>query len=141
MPLKKPPAERPDEVHGVVYDLSDSDWEKLKRAEGGYCQADVEVVVYGDDEALLASTFVSNWGSSAIGDPDSFYPTKRYLGLIKEGAKVHQLDKEYQKWLQDLQTVSQMDATYRDTRRARLTKAAFIGIPLLLISLFIGREL
>lgn len=95
----------------MVYDLSDSDWEKLKRAEGGYCQADVEVVVYGDDEALLASTFVSNWGSSAIGDPDSFYPTKRYLGLIKEGAKVHQLDKEYQKWLQDLQTVSQMDVS------------------------------
>ncbi len=76
------------EVWGVCYELDESGFEKLREFEKGYFER--EVIVYNEKQELLAiaKTFVSDKICDKL-------PTKKYLNIIIDGAKQHELPEDY----------------------------------------------
>lgn len=81
-------------VHGVVIKLSDEDFQALARSEGGgrfYRQLELEVTTY-DDRRIRAFAFV---GVSGVRLRSARPPSRRYLELIRSGARARGLDPDY----------------------------------------------
>ena len=77
------------EVWGVIYQVTDEQMERLDDFEKGYCRAEVEVALDGDNKSLDVITYISNER-----DP-TLHPSRDYLNTIIEGAREHHLPEEY----------------------------------------------
>ena len=97
---------------GVVYEITEEEWEHVIRTEGGgSAYAVVEVPCFPLEQgaeldgegrkvkALTAHTLLAGQKTSDRRPRGFGQPSKRYLDLIKAGAKEHNLPKEYQDWL------------------------------------------
>jgi len=75
-------------VWGICYELDAAGFENLRKHEKGYEK--LEVAVYDENQEVLftAKTFISNKICDKL-------PTKDYLDKIIEGAKQHELPKDY----------------------------------------------
>ncbi|UPQ97322.1 butirosin biosynthesis BtrG-like protein [Chloropicon primus] len=119
-----------DQVHGVVYELSQREWEALVRAEVGYRVIEVEVEPYeaegSREKVIKASAFVSQEELRIQAEePTDPLPTARYLSLIQSGAAFHKLDQDYLEFLDSLQGVQTVPRVNFDTKRDRSTRAVF----------------
>jgi len=112
------------EVHGVMYELSHEDWIRLKNFEGraeeaeqedpenhegGYICTRFPVITY-DGEHHECFAFICPDSAASVVSPSSFiarccrlslYPSTRYLNLLREGSKEHDLNPNYIKALID----------------------------------------
>lgn len=82
------------EVHGLLIRLGRADFEALVRSEGGdrfYARETVEAVGYGG-RAVVAETFVAK---PRLRLPRERAPSRRYLDLLREGARLSELCPEY----------------------------------------------
>jgi gamma-glutamylcyclotransferase (GGCT)/AIG2-like uncharacterized protein YtfP len=122
------------EVHGVVYELSEEDWRKVQEAELGYRVKRVRLETYDKGEQPVeALTFVSEEDVKILSkDPSSLRPLTRYAELLREGARYHELDSDWQVWLAELETNESIPKEYYETSRSRKTKAIFASIFLIL---------
>ncbi|KAL6047760.1 GGACT domain-containing protein [Balamuthia mandrillaris] len=118
-PLREPafatvlPADAGQAVHGVLYLLSSRDWRRLLATEGTYIPVQVTVTLYKNkktieeaeteengektEQLVTAQTLTSATGTLFSSDIycSSHYPSKRYLNLIIEGARLFSLQEEY----------------------------------------------
>lgn len=95
------------DVLGIAYLLTATEYERLLRSEGGrhggYLEIDVRVTAllnlttHPGDEIACKSLQTR----SPREDPRPF-PSKRYITLIRTGAKAHRFPGEYQTYLEDL---------------------------------------
>jgi 2-hydroxychromene-2-carboxylate isomerase len=79
-------------VAGVAYRIGHADAERLDRTELGYRRIAVEVAVDGR-ERMAAFTY-----QSTVSQPGR-RPSRRYLDLLLDGARVHGLPADYVAWL------------------------------------------
>jgi len=89
------------EVHGLLLRLRAVDFAALIRSEGGdrfYVREQVEVITYDGDE-VTAEVFVAAPGRRLQRERA---PSRRYLELIREGARLSSLRPEYRAWLDAL---------------------------------------
>jgi gliotoxin/aspirochlorine biosynthesis gamma-glutamylcyclotransferase len=101
------PGETDPDVLGIAYLLTATEYERLLRSEGGrnggYLEIDVRVTAllnlttHPGDEIACKSLQTR----SPREDPRPF-PSKRYIGLIRTGAKAHRFPEEYQTYLEEL---------------------------------------
>lgn len=82
-------------VEGVVFELSDSQFDVLDRYERGYRRAMVSLVRGGLPETGI--TYLAEAHRVA----DGLRPTCEYLGVIRTGAALFGLTEEYQRRLAD----------------------------------------
>ena len=101
---------------GVVYEITQEEWKHVMRTEGGgSTYADVEIPCYPLEQgastvpkhptvpSLTAHTLLATNAGSRYSNGRGFgQPSKRYLDLIRSGAKEHDLPREYQEWLANL---------------------------------------
>jgi len=125
--------------HGVVYSITERDMQRLAAVETGYRRTKgVAVVTYGG-QWLEAEAFVSQ-PSLTLSTPVP--PTKRYLELMREGAREHSLMAEYVSWLGGVQSwdgMSQREPRY-DTPSAlyaNLGLACTFGVCIALSLIFL----
>jgi gamma-glutamylcyclotransferase (GGCT)/AIG2-like uncharacterized protein YtfP len=89
-------------VRGVLYEVSDEELLKLDKIEGVpegiYYRQTILVVDEGGRPERAATYRTTN-------PRGPFRPTRRYLGLMVNGAKEHGLDPDYVKWLGSIETV------------------------------------
>ncbi|WAS90779.1 gamma-glutamylcyclotransferase family protein [Nannocystis punicea] len=89
------------EVHGLLLRLRSHDFAALVRSEGGdrfYVREQVEVIAY-DDRRVIAEVFIAAPGRRLARERP---PSRRYLDLIREGARLSALRPEYCAWLEAL---------------------------------------
>ena len=104
---------------GVVYEITQEEWEHVIRTEGGgSAYAVVEVPCFPLEHgaeldgkgrqarALTAHTLLADQKTSDRHPRGVGQPSKRYLDLIKAGAKEHNLPEEYQDWLASIEPFS-----------------------------------
>jgi len=92
-------------VHGAVISLSGEDCEALARSEGGsifYRRVELEATTY-DQRRVRAFAFV---GAPEVQLQESRPPSRRYLDLIRAGARARGLDPAYCDRLDRLPAVS-----------------------------------
>ena len=104
----------------MIHLISSREWDGIKRSEGvssstrtGYQVVTVPCRLY-DGRTVEALTLMAAQGSlssvrrrgggsakasSVLGVTGAVPPSQRYLGILKEGARHHGLDPEYQAWL------------------------------------------
>ena len=82
------------DVRGVVYDLTEEDWERVRATETGYEVVEVEVA----GSSQTATTLVYPRARCRPG----LLPSRRYLSLIREGAAYHSIDLEWRAYLASL---------------------------------------
>lgn len=95
-----------EECHGALIQLSAEDYERVYRSEGGgtgplqgYEEILVTCVPYDESHpSVQAVAFRAREHVRLAQDP---CPSKRYMGIIREGAKELGLKECYQKWLED----------------------------------------
>jgi hypothetical protein len=86
------------ETHGVMYTISQDEWEYLLRTEGSYDVVDVTCVTYDGREITgrtLTHVELSNFGTQL--------PSKRYLQLLRDGAQHWNLNEEWRAHLDGLE--------------------------------------
>ena len=114
----KPSSNKDDECHGGVFQLTLFDWFRLLASEGvpfggplGYQVREVTVQLYsgGSVKALTL-------GSGLLASPVELPPSKRYLGLIRTGARELGLTSAWQRRLADIQTTPFGSRPRPDTR-------------------------
>ena len=102
----KYPGSRP--VHGVAHLMTPTQWEYYKETEGASVQSDegygvleVDLDAY-DGRKLKAYTLMTQ--PKSLQSLRGFYalPSKRYIELLRTGAAEHNLDPEYQKYLNEM---------------------------------------
>lgn len=100
------PGSRP--VHGVAHLMTPTEWEYYKESEGavgqsdqGYGVIEVDMEAY-DGRKLKAYTLMTQPKSIASLRGEFALPSKRYLNLLRTGAAEHNLDPDYQKYLNDM---------------------------------------
>ncbi|ACK73054.1 AIG2 family protein [Gloeothece citriformis PCC 7424] len=89
------------QVHGVLLRLEPEEFEKLIRSEGGseyYELIPCEVRTY-DHQIIQALAFKTRPDKVTL---HPLIPSKRYMTLIRQGAKLSQLDPQYCQWLDGL---------------------------------------
>jgi hypothetical protein len=93
------------EVHGVIHEITSSEYEQIRRTEGGGGYADVgyqdqivKVCLY-DGNIIEAITLVE-FNAKQI--HDNGFPSQRYLKLLEDGAEYHKLDQSYLIFLRNL---------------------------------------
>jgi hypothetical protein len=75
---------------GVLFELSEEEFQRLARFEGGYSRQTIEIDCVESTVRLSAETFV------AKPDGADLLPTSQYLQLILDGAREHELPPDYQ---------------------------------------------
>ena len=77
-------------VWGVLFELSEEEFLRLARFEGGYSRKTIEVACLKPPARFSAETFVAK--------PDGLdlLPTSQYLQIILDGAREHDLPSGYQ---------------------------------------------
>jgi hypothetical protein len=90
-------------LHGVIHNITRAEMLAIRLSEGGnghdglgYDVHEVEVLTYSGQK-IFASTLVYQ----GVGDWAA-YPSRRYMNLILEGARVSQLDRTYIAYLESL---------------------------------------
>jgi gamma-glutamylcyclotransferase (GGCT)/AIG2-like uncharacterized protein YtfP len=89
-------------VRGILYDVNDEELLHLDSIEGvpeGIYYRQTIYVVEESGKALKAATY------RTTNPKGSFKPTKRYVGLMINGAKEHGLDSDYIRELEAIETV------------------------------------
>jgi hypothetical protein len=92
------------ELHGVLYEVTAEDYAHIRRTEGGgykdtgYQDTVVECVTY-DGKKIHAKTLVRPESQHHV---DHLLPSKRYITLLRDGAKEHGLATEYVEYLNSL---------------------------------------
>lgn len=91
------------ELHGALYDLTPADWARTCATEGvpfGYLVAPVRCRRLDDDEVVWAYTLVASPGPARIAnEADEPVPSERYLGYLREGARLSRLPESWQAYL------------------------------------------
>lgn len=82
-------ADSEGEVWGVLFGLSDVEFGRLVKREGGYSLTSVGVISAEKKESIHALTFV------ASADVPDILPPRQYLETILQGAREHGLPDEY----------------------------------------------
>ena len=86
------------ETHGVMYTITPDEWEYLLRTEGSYDVIDVTCTTYDGREITgrtLTHVELSNFGTQL--------PSKRYIQLLRDGAKHWKLNDEWRQYLDGLE--------------------------------------
>jgi hypothetical protein len=86
-------------VWGILFELSEEEFQRLARFEGGYSRKTIEAASLEPTASLSAETFV------AKPDGSDLLPTSQYLQMILEGAREHELPVDYQAQLAGTQTL------------------------------------
>ncbi len=89
-------------VRGVLYEVSDEEILHLDTIEGvpeGIYYRQTILVVDEGGRPVRAATY------RTTNPRGPFKPTKRYLGLMVNGAREHGLDSDYLKWLESIETI------------------------------------
>ena len=92
---------QPKLVRGVLYEVSDWELLHLDSIEGvpeGFYYRQTIYVVDESGKAVKAATY------RTTSPKGPFKPTKRYVGLMINGAKEHSLDPDYIKELEAIET-------------------------------------
>jgi gamma-glutamylcyclotransferase len=87
-------------VYGVVFEISDAGMAELDGSEGGYHLETLPVQSISGDE-VAACTYIADNPSA-----EPLRPTKRYLGVVLEGAREHKLPIEH---IRSIETVETLD--------------------------------
>ncbi|KAL2161673.1 hypothetical protein VTH06DRAFT_8235 [Thermothelomyces fergusii] len=132
-------------LYGVVYEVTRDDYAKIVATEGGGAGYDDILVPDGEEDGKERSARCPRrpgWLSRLLAPvrrPDGGYaqPSARYLKLLVDGAREHDLPHDYQAYLGALQPYA------RTTRRQEWGRAFFLGFwaPLLLLVMIAGRRL
>lgn len=77
-------------VWGVLFELSEEEFQRLARFEGGYSRLTIEVACVEPAARFRAETFM------AKPDESGLLPTSQYLRVILDGAREHGLPADYQ---------------------------------------------
>ena len=85
------------EVHGVLMQLSQKDWDILKEKEAGYDYTLVDVWTYGDQtRCYRARAFIMNANNLKNEElPSDRLPQERFLRIIASGMRHHGVDEDY----------------------------------------------
>ena len=98
-------------VFGLVFELDDEDYSKIKKKEGApffYKEIDVEVVVDGEIKEVKTFKVVSEK------EADSFVkPSEEYLGLIIESAKKYGFPEGYVSMLENIVKKNQFKEEFK----------------------------
>ena len=99
--------EKDSECHGIVYKLSAAQWALLLASEGypilpAYKIETVQVRTYKGDRILSAQTL----GSTSVGVSDGGKPSKRYINLLRKGAREQNLEES---WIDYLEAIESYD--------------------------------
>src|SRR5438045_1189512 len=93
-------------LHGVLYLISEEDYQRILSTEGGwgfddldhgYKAIDVECITY-DNQKIIAKALSSKPASVKAG----CQPSLRYLNLLRVGAKENDISPDYQDYLNTL---------------------------------------
>jgi len=87
-----------DVVWGVLFELSEEEFQRLARFEAGYSRKTIEVACGEPAARFSAETFV------AKPDGSELLPTSQYLQIILDGAREHELQTDYQAQLAGTRT-------------------------------------
>jgi hypothetical protein len=122
-------------VHGVLYQISKEDLQKLAKKEGGYQLIDIEVETY-DGWRATARTFVSGPLAQLQAE---VVPTERYMKQLREGAAQNYLDPLYQAWLSSIETVPSvgLPPEYYDTPAKYIAYSFLVIVALLVAGFFV----
>lgn len=92
------------EVHGIAYKITTKEFDYLLSTEGSsYTTIAVDIQAY-DGRVITAYTLVVPQSSTFILKTFDV-PSKRYMNLIRSGAKYHQLHPSYIEYLQSLPSI------------------------------------
>ncbi|WIA28381.1 hypothetical protein OEZ86_010927 [Tetradesmus obliquus] len=114
-------------VHGVIHRITRREWAYVKATEGvgskriGYQVIPVDCHLY-DGTVVQALTLQA--AAASLHMERRVLPSQRYLNLLQEGARHHQLDTGYQQWLATLQP-------YRPSSMQKMLGTAVSGAVLL----------
>lgn len=102
------PYEAPNEVHGVIHKLNCFEFSKLTNMEQSYLPTEVIVKLYADNSEIRAVAFICPperciW--------NGYRPTLRYLKLLRDGSKYWNLNVDYVKWLDGIESINPSDRT------------------------------
>eukprot|EP00741_Cyanophora_paradoxa_P017276 tig00020961_g16686.t1 len=122
------------ELHGVVYKITQKDYETVRRTEGGgghdgvgYGARVVKCTTY-DGRVVDAVTLVATPGSTRLGAD----PSRRYRELLVEGATQHGLRPEYVAYLSSLPAYEARGASAIAGRVALVVAATVPLLPFIL---------
>jgi hypothetical protein len=128
------------ELHGVAYLVSAADYRHIRKTEGGgykdtgYQDINVECVRY-DGQQFTAKTLVRPENHYHV---DSLLPSKRYLTLLRDGAREHGITNEYVDYLESLRHYEPKETVGKQIGRYVLL-AIFLPLALpFLLSIFLG---
>lgn len=85
-------------AHGVVYDVSESEWEKLRAREAGYLATKVVAEVNGEACEAIALRICD-----AERLPTARAPSRRYARILLDGALEHRLPADWIERLRELE--------------------------------------
>uniref|UniRef100_A0A7S4CKC0 gamma-glutamylcyclotransferase n=1 Tax=Eutreptiella gymnastica TaxID=73025 RepID=A0A7S4CKC0_9EUGL len=98
-------------VHGVALELTIPDFRRLKQAEYGYEVTRCVMQTYPDDgpggkgRGLFGVVFVAtNLSRAPTGELESI-PSYRYMMLIRQGCRDHDLDRGYTQWVDEVASI------------------------------------
>ncbi|EFJ40815.1 hypothetical protein VOLCADRAFT_99290 [Volvox carteri f. nagariensis] len=123
------------ELHGVLHRVSTADWVQIMATEGvgagksGYRVVEVEVTLY-DGRRIRALT-LEGQPPSLHPPTRSVSPSRRYLGLLGDGARHHGLNPEYITYLDSLQSYEANGWNNATGRAVVLAAAVPLALPLL----------
>jgi len=137
---QKPAFDSQPEVHGVVHEITRSEYDEVRRTEGGgghigigYESVKINITTY-DGQTLPAFTLVEYPRTIYHGQ---FFPSKRYMTLLENGSVEYGLKVEYQEWLKSIPRYEPLpNLRHRIGRTLFLFFAIIFGIPLVLPMVF-----
>ncbi|MDJ0715130.1 MAG: gamma-glutamylcyclotransferase family protein [Prochloraceae cyanobacterium] len=88
-------------VHGVLLRLDQQEFQKLIRSEGGNAYYElIQCPIHTYDGKIVEAFLFKTRADKAT--KHDIIPSKRYMDLIRQGAKLSELDSEYCEWLSSL---------------------------------------
>ena len=97
-----------NECHGALIKLSAEDYESVYLSEGGgsgptqgYEEIEVTCVPYDKSKKPVKAVAYRATEFGRVDQIQDFWPSKRYMGIIRSGAAELGLEASYQKWLAD----------------------------------------
>lgn len=97
--------EKETPVHGVVHRMTEEQWAYYKETEGaagksdvGYGVVEATVETY-DGRKLTAFTLVTQPKTLSLLKGKQAFPSKRYINILRTGARTHNLDPKYREFL------------------------------------------
>ena len=88
------------EVHGVAYVVTDEEWRYILRTETSYETEVVTLAGYPDAGGTSITAITLTYPDVDVGT--KLWPSKRYLGLLREGAEEWNLDEGWRRYLNEV---------------------------------------